>query len=50
MVLMDMSSVARVIMLLIVSFSLAPVAAMGLRSGMPVRRATIGRLFRARTT
>ena len=43
-----MSFVARAIMLLIVSFSLAPATAMGLRSAMPVRTASIGRPFRTR--
>ena len=45
-----MSFVARAIMLLIVSFSPAPVAAAGLRSTLPVRTVTIGRPFLIRTT
>ena len=49
MVSMDMSFVARAIMLLIVSFSLAPATATGLRSAMPVRTAAVGRLFRGGT-
>ena len=50
MVLMDMSFVAGVIIHQRVFFSLAPATAMGLRSAMPVRTATIGRLFRPRAT
>ena len=47
--LMVILSEVKVIMLLIASFSLAPATAMGLRSTMPVRTASMGRPFRART-
>ena len=50
MVLMDMSFVAGGIIRQRVFFSLAPAAALILCSTMPVRAATMGRLFRTRST
>ena len=50
MVLMDMSFVAGVIIRQRVFFSLVPAMATVLRSDIPVRAASFGRLFRTRTT
>ena len=50
MVLMDMSFVAEVIIRQLAFSSPVLATAMGLRSALPVRTATIGRLFRTRAT